>query len=270
MSVAEIIDIVIISIPFIGLIILGCILLAHLQKSVMKLDRKIFHFVPVIFYAIQFIYGILRTNGIIIYYTDMWSYGFGSSDWQEDGIIFCFLSAQGFVVSSVILITAYFRNKKFTVVTAKKSPKIFAGILTVFLIAFSGVYSYEMISYPYGSDTDFQNQKLLTIGKYMFDELHSGNFDLNKYIYSEDIENIKSDSYTAFKYTPFNEVYFLDEHTVCIYESALFDSMKGYIVTDGQKDYSTPFYKIKGYDNLYSWSGETHPEYWNNARGAKN
>ena len=33
MSAAEIIDIVIISIPFIGLIILGCILLAHLQKS---------------------------------------------------------------------------------------------------------------------------------------------------------------------------------------------------------------------------------------------
>ena len=262
MSVAEIIDIVIISIPFIGLIILGCILLAHLQKSVMKLDRKIFHFVPVIFYAIQFIYGILRANGIIIYYTDMWSYGFGSSDWQEDGIIFCFLSAQGFVVSSVILITAYFRNKKFTVITAKKSTKIFAGILTAFLIAFSGFYSYEMISYPYGKNQDFQNQKLLTIGKYMFDELHSGNFDLNKYIYSEDIENIKSDAYSAFKYSPFNEVYFLDEHTVCIYGDALFDSMSGYIVTDGQKEYSKLFHKVKDYDNLYSWHGETRPEYW--------
>ena len=259
MSAAEIIDIVIISIPFIGLIILGCILLVRLQKLVMKLDKKIFHFVPVIFYAIQFIYGILRANGIIIYYSDM-NGGFDSPEWQEDGMICCFLSILGLIVSTVILITAYFRNKKSPVVTAKKSTKIIAGIFTDFLITFSGVYSYEIISYPYGENHDFQNQKLLAIGEYMFEELDSGNFDLDKNIRHEDVESVKSDAYDAFRYTRFESVYFLDKHTVCIYEGGLFDSVKGYIVTDGEKEYPPKYNKINGYDNLYSWSGETLPE----------
>ena len=261
MGIAEIIDTVIISIPFICLMILGIILLVCLQKLVMKLNGKIFHFVPVIFYAIQFTYGILRAKGIIIYYTDMCG-GFDSPEWQSDGIICCSVSILGFVVSSVILITAYFKHKKSPVVTAKKSTKIFAGIFTAFLIAFSGVYSYEMIAYPYGTNQDFQNQKLLAIGKYMFDELHNENFDLNKNIYHKNIEDIKSNAYDAFRYTRFEEVYFLDKHTVCIVDGAFFDSMRGYIVTDGEKDYSDKYNKINGYDNLYSWSGETRPEYW--------
>lgn len=59
MEIMEIMWIVIICIFLIGFMIFGFILLFSLQKLVMKLEKKIFHFVPVIFYITQFIYGIL-------------------------------------------------------------------------------------------------------------------------------------------------------------------------------------------------------------------
>ena len=193
----------------------------------------------------------------------MSGFGFDSSDWQDEGLLCCILAVQGLIASTVTIIVKYFKRRKFGVTSYTKKAKIFAGLAVGVLTAFSGFYIYQVASYHFTvTKKDYKFQKLLTIGTYMFDELHEGNFDLNQCIYHEDIENIQSDVYDAFRYTYFEEVYFLDQHTVCIYEGALFDSMNGYIVTDGEKEYSQKYFKIGGYENLYSWRGETRPEYW--------
>lgn len=83
----------------------------------------------------------------------------------------------------------------------------------------------------------------------------------------EKIHN-NADVYKAVRYLDFCNIRFLDEHTVMITEDVIFQSVRGYLVTDGQKSYSNGICKIpgsgfdgqqidihKGSENIYSWNG---------------
>ena len=68
---------------------------------------------------------------------------------------------------------------------------------------------------------------MTTIGEYMFDKLHEGDFDTNtsfrKKELSEYIDrNKNSDVYSAVRYSELISVGFLDEHTVKITVKVLF------------------------------------------------
>ncbi len=54
----------------IGFWILITLLYVYLQKLVMKLPHKIWHFVPLLFFVVLTAYGYLRSSNIIVYYSD--------------------------------------------------------------------------------------------------------------------------------------------------------------------------------------------------------
>lgn len=257
-------------IMLIGVLIIIADFFVFLQILVMKLDKKIFHFVPLIFFSTLFIYGFLRWNGIIIYYTD--TRGSFGNGWQWEGFFDCVIGVVGFLPTLITMIVIYIKRKKSTVPPIKKIAKIYAVCIVVLLTALSGLNIYKTVFYPFTENILYSEKRLVKIGGYMFMKLKLKDFNLDTHInkkdYSEYVDkNYNPSAYNSFQYTDFEEIYFLDEHTVCICQGAMFDSVKGYIVTDGEKEYSQKYNKIDGYDNLYSWSGETRPEYWNDTRG---
>ena len=51
-----------------GIPMIITIIYIYLQKLVMKLPHKIWHFVPLLFFVILTVYGYLRSSRIIVYY----------------------------------------------------------------------------------------------------------------------------------------------------------------------------------------------------------
>lgn len=248
----------------IGFLILITPLYVLLQKLVMKLSHKIWHFIPVIFFGVLIIYGFLRSSNIIVYYIDY------NND-VTNGVTEFVTGIHGFLTSLITLIVIYLLQRKRPAKPTGKISKVFAVFVSVFLIAFTVSNVYEIVSYDYSQNTvDFRSQKLMTIGEYMFDKLHDGDFDTNIHLRKRDlIEQIdyNSDAYNAVVYSDFDDIRFRDEHTVMITEEVLFHSVKGYLITDGKKDYQNGFLKLPGSgydgegiyvhlrsDNIYSWS----------------
>lgn len=247
-----------------GIPMIITIIYIYLQKLVMKLPHKIWHFVPLLFFVILTVYGYLRSSRIIVYYSDY------SNDWTN-GVIELITGIHGFLTSLITMIVIYLQQRKTPEPPAGKVRKIFAVAVSVFLIAFTGFNVYEIVSYDYSQNTvNFRSQKLTTIGEYMFDKLHDGEFDtdihLNKRELLEQIDN-NPDAYNAVRYLDFDDIEFLDEHTVLITEEVIFQSVRGYLITDGQKSYPNGFLELPGSgydgsgiyvdvgsDNIYSWS----------------
>lgn len=248
----------------IGFLILITLLYVYLQKLVMKLPHKIWHFVPLLFFGVLTVYGYLRSCRIIVYYSDY------NNDWTN-GVIEFVTGIHGFLTSLITMSVIYLHQRKKTALPAGKIIKGFSVAVSVFLLAFTGFNVYEIVSYDYSQNTvDFRSQKLTTIGEYMFDKLHNGDFDtgiyLNKIELMEQIDN-NPDAYNAVRYLDFDDIKFWDEHTVLITEEVIFQSVRGYLITDGQKCYPNGFLEIpgSGYDggriyvyevkeNIYSWS----------------
>ena len=250
----------------IGFLLFTTIVYVYLQKLVIKLPHKIWHFVPIIFLGVLTVYGYLRSNRVIVYYSDC------DNDWTN-GVIEFVTGIHGFLTSLITMVIIYLQQRKRPASPAEKVRKVFAVTVSVFMIAFTVFNVYSIVSYDYSQNTvDYQSQKLMTIGEYMFDKLHEGDFDTNtsfrKKELSEYIDrNKNSDVYSAVRYSELISVGFLDEHTVKITVKVLFHSISGYLITDGQKNYKNGFYKIpgSGYDgggiyihreseNIYSWS----------------
>lgn len=250
----------------IGFLILITLLYVYLQKLVMKLPHKIWHFVPLMFFVVLTIYGLLRFKGIIIYYSDM-------GDIRFFAVIEYFTGIHGFLTSLITMIVIYLRQRKRPAITAGKIEKGVAVVLSVLLMGFTVSNVYSIVSYDYSQNTvDFKRYKLLKVSEYMFDKLHDGEFDTNTYLKKQELlkfieDNKDSDVYDAVRYSDFDDIEFLDEHTVMICNGAIFQSVSGYLITDGQKNYTNSFYIIPGSgydgsgihihresDNIYYWS----------------
>lgn len=247
-----------------GFLILITLLYVYLQKLIMKLPHKICHFVPLLFYGVLIVYGYLRSSRIIVYHSDY------NNDWTN-GVIEYITGIHGFLTSLITMLVVYLWQRKSPVSPAGKIRKGFAIAVSVVLFIFTGFHVYEIASYDYTQNTvDFTSQKLTTIGEYMFDKLQDGNFDtgihLKKRELMEQIDD-NPDAYNAVKYSDFDDIKFMDEHTIMITEEVIFQSVRGYLITDGQKSYPNGFLEIPGSgydgggidvyggkDNIYSWS----------------
>ena len=146
-----------------------------------------------------------------------------------------------------------------------------AAITSAFIGIFSAILVFRNLQQP-TETVDLRNQKLITIGEYMLDKLHEGdlypNTSFEKKELSEYIDHSKdSDVYNAVLFSDFSSISFLDEHTVMINNGAMFHSVSGYLITDGQKSYPNGFLELPGSgydsdgiyirgesDNIYSWS----------------
>lgn len=250
----------------IGFLILITLFYVYLQKLVMKLPHKIWHFVPLLFFGVLTVYGYLRSSRFIVYYSDY------NNDWTN-GVIELITGIHGFLTSLITIIVIYLNQRKKPALPAGKIIKGISVAVSVFLLAFTGFNMYEIVSYDYSQNpVDFRSRKLTTIGGYMLDKPHEGDFDTNtsfrKKELSEYIDRNKdSDVYNAVLFSDFDDIGFLDEHTIMITEEVIFQSVRGYLVTDGQKSYPNGFIKIPGSgydgggidvhggaDNIYSWS----------------
>ena len=247
-----------------GIPLIITVIYVFLQKLIMKLPHKIWHFVPLIFFCVLTVYGYLRSSCFIVYYSDY------NNDWTN-GEIELVTCIHGFLTSLITMIVVYLHQRNKPASPAGKVRKGFAVAVSVFLLASAAVNIYEMASYDYSQNTvNFRSQKLTTIGEYMFDRLHDGDFDtdihLNKRELLEQIDN-NPDAYNAVRYSDFEDIEFLDEHTVMITEEVIFQSVRGYLITDGQKSYPNGFLELPGSgydgsgiyvdggsDNIYSWS----------------
>ncbi len=249
-----------------GFLLLITLLYVYLQKLVMKLPHKTWHFVPLLFFGVLTIYGYLRSSRIIVYYSDY------NNDWTN-GVIEFIAGIYGFLTSLITMIVIYLYRRKRPAIPSGKIRKVFTVFISVFMIAFTVFNVYSIVSYDYSQNTvDFRSQKLTTIGEYMFDRLHEGNFDNNtsfrKKELSEYIDRNKdSDVYIAVLFSDFSSIRFLDDHTVMISNGAIFQSVSGYLITDGQRSYPNGFLKLPGSeydgegidvrggsDNIYRWS----------------
>ena len=157
----------------IGFLLFTTIVYVYLQKLVMKLPHKIWHFVPIIFFCVLTVYGYLRSNRVIVYYSDY------DNDWTN-GVIEFVTGIHGFLTSLITMVIIYLQQRKRPASPAGKVRKVFAVTVSVFMIAFTVFNVYSIVSYDYSQNTvDYQGQKLTTIGEYMFDKLHEGDFDTN-------------------------------------------------------------------------------------------
>ena len=84
----------------IGFLLFTTIVYVYLQKLVIKLPHKIWHFVPIIFLSVLTVYGYLRSNRVIVYYSDY------DNDWTNGVIEFPFganLSTESFDKNAVLI-----------------------------------------------------------------------------------------------------------------------------------------------------------------------
>ena len=114
----------------IGFLLFTTIVYVYLQKLVMKLPHKIWHFVPIIFFCVLTVYGYLRSNRVIVYYSDY------DNDWTN-GVIEFVTGIHGFLTSLITMVIIYLQQRKRPASPAGKVRKVFAVTVSVFMIAFT-------------------------------------------------------------------------------------------------------------------------------------
>lgn len=128
--------------------------------------------------------------------------------------------------------------------------KKISAILSVLLIFgfFCSCSENIVITYEHTDKIQVAEQ----LGNYLFDELKNKEIDIEERINAEPHgeqyiikdEQLKKDFAENFAWAVF-----VDEHTVLIYDEAVFQSCFGYLVTDGKKYSEGDLYVGYGFDN---------------------
>lgn len=149
----------------------------------------------------------------------------------------------------------------------KKRTLFLTFIFSVLII----LISFMIFTFKHYKPTTNKSTAALTIADFMFKEIEKGNISTDVSIDAERLLQLAgeySDVYKAFINADFIDVFMLDNHTVMFISDVIFQSVRGYLVTDGLEitsyriDVPHDFgfdgdnisvHKSEKYDNLYSW-----------------
>lgn len=125
----------------IQLLIFTCftIIIVFLQRLVMSLSFKAWHFVPPVFFSLFFIYGLLRLNGIVFYGE--------KDDMTFWGTFDIFIGSLGFLSSIISMIAVYIRRRKRPFIPAVRTRKLLASAAVALYFFMTAVMIYTSCRY---------------------------------------------------------------------------------------------------------------------------
>ena len=234
----------------IGYVLLSTLIYIFLQKLTMELSNEIWRFLPMAFFLIIFINGILR---LFLYFLSF-------TNGLNESLFLCGVGIHGFFTSLIAFPVIDSRRKKKPEKPSGKPVKLLASVSVALVIFLAGITTFGLFL-PKQND-----QALMIVGQFMFDELHENDPTNAQISFDEHIRNSPF-AYSAYLYLDSPSVSYLDEHTVFVEYGAYFQSVSGYLITDGKKSYPDSYLEIPGSgydgsriyihkesDNIYSWS----------------